>query len=249
MLHISPLPCGERAKIAGRWFFIIAVAGTVIAPWMIRNHNISGEWKVAGRGGEVLSIRAEYDTMPWSDYFVSYFYFTPLIGDRLLLKTFGQETFDRFDRDNDESYYRRAKREKGVAHTLAEEKDISLTKASLLVIKDNFVKHMALTAAFAYRGAFMQAFIRRQPLPVILVAFTAAVSLLFVPAGLIATGWAFFTNRLRYWVFLFPAYFSYGFHAFLTHYIPRYSMPLIPVFLVTLLVLVYWLVERRKNAE
>ncbi len=220
----------------------VLLACAVIAPWMVRNHAVSGEWKIAGRGGEVLSIRASYDTMPWSDYLPALMYFTPIIGEKILLRTYGEEVFARLDRESDASYYQTAKDRRSVAHVRAAEEGVSLNAAALEVVRENFGKHLALTAAFMYRGAFAQAYVRDQSLPLALILLGAFVALWFVPAGLAVSLWAPFKD-IRLWVFLFPAYFSYAFHAFLTHYIPRYSTPLIPVFMIALIVFVCWILE------
>lgn len=224
----------------GRYVLILLCAFTVFTPWMVRNYIYLDEFKIAGRGGEILSIRAEYDTMPWSDYPLAYVFFIPRVGQEFVEKIWGKEARSRFDREMDTSYYKRAKNNVSESHKRAAAEDTSLTEAALLTIKDNIVKHIALTPAFMFRGAFMQVMVSGQSLPMWLVGPTILLSLLFVPVGMFMTAWAAVKRDFRLWVFLCPAYFSYGFHAFMTHYIPRYSMPLIPVFLITLLLCIRW---------
>jgi 4-amino-4-deoxy-L-arabinose transferase-like glycosyltransferase len=235
-----------RWSIVGRWALIAGIAWSVITPWMIRNHHITGQWKISGRGGEVLSIRAQYDTMPWSDYPNAYYYFTPMTSERWMRTAAGEDAYARFDRGNTNSYYRTAKQRRGAAHILAEREKRSLTEASLEIIGRNFAKHIALTAAFAWRGAFMKSNMRNQPLPPALVGISTAISVTLVPVAIIMTIWAGLRRRFELWLFLLPAYFSYAFHAFLTHYIPRYSMPLIPVLIITLLICAQWSLRRAR---
>jgi dolichol kinase len=62
---------------------------------------------------------------------------------------------------------------------------------------------------------------------------TIAYSLFFAPA-LLYLLIRLARSKDRRLLFLAPALYSYLFHSLITHYIPRYSIPLVPIFLIAL---------------
>jgi len=69
--------------------------------------------------------------------------------------------------------------------------------------------------------------------PAVMLYFTLLYSIFFVPALILLTV-RLLRKRDPRWPFLLPALYSYAFHSLITHYIPRYSVPLIPIFIIAL---------------
>ena len=77
-------------------------------------------------------------------------------------------------------------------------------------------RHLVATPLFLWRGAFF-------PLPVLLVALAYAV----------------FRRDYAFGAFVLPGLGTIAFFALLTHYLPRYSVPVLPMAVVTVLVLAW----------
>lgn len=242
--RLGRLPPGHAGRLAG----IAAIAAATIFPWMLRNHAAGEGWSVSGRGAEVLAIRASYDTMPWRDIPAAFLAVIPVGGETLVKCFFGPQTWARFDRENPSSYYKLAKSGLSAAHRRAAEKDVSLKRAALDIFADNPAKHLALTAVFAFSGAIPQLYMRQQDLPWPLLLPSALLGLLLVPAALGLAGMALALKTPHWLIFLAPAIFSFGFHAFFTHFIPRYSMMLIPVFTICVFVMLSHILRKKLHA-
>lgn len=206
---------------------ILLVAYAIAGVWMTRNYLYFGTAKIAGRGGEVLAIRAKFSEMSWTEYRASFLAYTPNYGEPLLERFFKPEDYARFDRANPEGFYRSTKNrisamrlEDDEAKVFQQQKiDDFLKQESLAKIKQNWAKHLALTATFAYRGSFIKMFAENSVVPVRLVYIVS----LFIVLAL-----ALKHQDIGILFFLLPALFSYGIHAFASHYISRFSVPLIP---------------------
>ncbi len=198
------------------------------------------------RGAAVMAIRAEYDTMPWGDVLPALLYFTPEIGPDLVKKYYGDDIHGRFDRENKTGYYGRVKNRNGVAYDLAKKEKMSLQAAALKIIQQNMIKHIVLTPVFAYEGLFIPKKIAADntkfaPAKIL----SKIVNILLLPLFLIAALWLL---RRKYYVYLLlaaPAIYSFAIHSVLTHYWPRYSVPLLAIGLV--FAAVAWHLRRQEK--
>jgi hypothetical protein len=209
------------------------VALAVYSPWFVRNQRLGEALQVDKRGEDVLAIRAEYSTMSWRQYAASFFYFTPTIGPRLATALFGEQTIQSFDRDNPQSFFRKALAGTGEVQRTASTRHLSTRQASIRVMVEHLPMMTLLTLPFAYQGAFVQVGYNVRRVPGILLYLTLVYSIFFVPALAILTI-RLARRRDPRWPFLAPALYSYVFYSLITHYIPRYSVPLVPIFLIAL---------------
>ncbi|MEM8676639.1 MAG: hypothetical protein AAGF83_22665 [Cyanobacteria bacterium P01_G01_bin.67] len=214
---------------------IILVAYMIAGLWIARNYLYFGTAKISGRGGEVLAIRAQFSEMSWSEYRASWFVFTP--GRPLLKSWFDSEDYTRFDRGNPEGFYRSTKerisamRQGGTVQKVYQQQAIDnhLKAESISKIKQNWIKHLALTATFAYRGSFVKMVAENSLLPLRLVYFISLFT---------GVAWAWKHQNIGLIFFVLPALYSYGIHAFASHYIARFSDPLIPCLAIVFALLV-----------
>jgi hypothetical protein len=109
--------------------------------------------------------------------------------------------------------------------------DEDLKQESIAKIKQNWRKHLALTATFAYRGSFIKMVAENSLVPIRLVYIISMFAVLYL---------ALKQQHIGIIFFLLPALFSYGIHAFASHYISRFSVPLIPCLAIAFL----WLILR-----
>ena len=223
---------------------ILLIAYAIAGVWMTRNYVYFGTAKISGRGGEVLAIRAKFSEMSWTEYRASWLIFTPNYGEPLLKRFFEPEDYARFDRANPEGFYRSTKnritamREDDVVQRVFQQQQIDedLKQESIAKIKQNWLKHLALTATFAYRGSFIKMVAENSLVPIRLVYIIS----LFVVLCL-----ALKQQNIGIIFFLLPALFSYGIHAFASHYISRFSVPLIPCLAIAFL----WLILSNNKSR
>ncbi|MEM8723668.1 MAG: hypothetical protein AAGE84_31060 [Cyanobacteria bacterium P01_G01_bin.39] len=214
---------------------VLLVAYLIAGLWMTRNYLYFGTAKISGRGGEVLAIRAKFSEMSWSEYRASWLVFTP--GKPLLKTWFDREDYARFDRGNPEGFYRSTKervsamRSGDTVQKVYQQQaiDNQLKAESISKIKRNWVKHLALSATFAYRGSFVRMFAENSLVPLRLVYFISLFTILIWALKYQDTGLIFF---------MLPALYSYAIHACASHYIPRFSDPLIPCLAIIFTLLV-----------
>lgn len=217
---------------------VLLSAYAIAGIWMTRNYTHFGEAAISGRSGEILAIRAEFSKMTWREYGASFLAHTPEYGKPILKRFFTPEDYQRFDRENPDGFYRRTKnRIAALQNRRGAYSDIEeqLSAESIAIIKRNWVKHLALTATFAYQGSF----IRLVPED----TFVLVPTRLFYMASLLIglyLAWRWQDGAML--MFLLPSFYSYGIHAVATHYIPRYSEPLIPCLAIALALLLkqYW---------
>jgi hypothetical protein len=237
--------------ISARLLIIVICTLTVIAPWMGRNLMHLGEWSVTQRGDEVLAIRSQYSTMPWSDFLPALTYFTPGVGKELLSLHFDEDTVARFDRDNPDSYYRKAKTGRSEAQRVARTEGISLQRAALAVILGNLDKHIALVPVFAYRGSAAPESLTSETLaelPVLHRQVFRWFQLAAFPLLVLSFVWLALRGPRGYLLLFVPLLFSVAFHAGLTHFIARYAAPQYAVTLFLLTFMAFLIFERLCNS-
>ena len=206
---------------------ILLIAYAIAGVWMTRNYLYFKTATIAGRGGEVLAIRAKFSEMNWTEYRASWLAYTPGYGEPLLERFFQPEDYARFDRANPEGFYRSTKnrisemRQSNVVQRVFQQQQIDedLKQESIDKIKQNWLKHLALTATFAYRGSFIKMFAENSMVP---------VRLFYIASLFLVSGLALKYRDVGTMFFLLPTWFSFGIYAFASHYISRFSVPLIP---------------------
>jgi len=223
----------------------------VITPWMLRNYSHFGTFNIATRGGIVLMLRAVKDQMTPREYLGSFYVWAPrplrapvglILGYRNkdlqrggALQRLNRSSSDfaaddkranREGRPEDAiSYYRKAQAEQvKVAKALAAagnpspdtEADKIIQQRAMQMIKEHPWRHLALTVPFLWRGATFA-------FP--LLVFTIVLRMR--------------RHRSEFALFAYPAFGLVMFYALLTHFIPRYGSPTLPVAIVGAC-LAYW---------
>jgi hypothetical protein len=233
----------ERKAALARILALALAFAAIVVPWMTRNYVQLGQFQVAERGGVVLYLRALKNEISWEQYQGAFYYWAPVplqpaIGAALGfgpadLKRGGR--LERFHRVPEAEFYREdiaawhAGRpddaitfiRKALAEELrltrlaeetgAERADTIMQREALNMIAANPSRHLATTPLFLWRGAFFA-------FPVLLAAFLYAA----------------WRRNYPFLVFVVPGLGSLVFFGLVTHFLPRYSVPINPLAVVSL---------------
>ncbi len=223
------------ALIAG--VFVI-LSSVVWGAWMVRNHHHFGRFLIAERGGVVLNIRANIDTMTPEEYRSAFFYYSPR-GSTLrdiLADVCAPLDIARFSRSkkNKTGFYQSARirreelRKELKNNVLADAVHLNEAKKKVL---DNFGHHLLATIPVFYRGMFPG---KHPP-----VVYFLLFGNLFAVVVLCAV-----TRRRSALLALLPPVFSLLFYAALTHNLPRYTQPVTPFLWLAAGLCLAWVIRR-----
>lgn len=240
----------------GPYTAVACVALLIILPWLLRNYVTFNSFRIAGGDAAVLALRTEFLSMTATEYAAGFAFFAPRSLRHALLQNFDESDYQRFIREtadsrNVDSFYFRGSTGTGLvgerAQALYGNVDASsMYSAALSLIRERWPQHLATTLLFAWRGAFIDGYVGAYQghlavtAPIINAIYRlywrtlGLVMALSVPSMLGAAAYALWKRHWPLLLFLMPALYSYGIHAVATHYIPRYSAPLVPIFLIAI---------------
>jgi len=231
----------ERKKIiSGSIIFFVCF--TVIAGgWMIRNYLQFERALISERGGVALDIRMNKNMMTWKEYKASFFFWSKnkYLSRTLLKKYFEPEDYRRHDRSNPDSFYQTARtrrHELNKFNTPQVADKLQLNEAINKLVQHPF-RNILVTLPITLRG--IQKFGHNNT--GILMIFITCIALFDA-----------IKNKKRHTIaFLSPALLIFAFNCFLTHNIPRFNLPYIPIFIVSsfigLEVIIKWYKKKFSN--
>lgn len=196
-------------------FVVTAIA--VLSPWMIRNSVIFGDGAItAGYSGFILVQRVAYNAMTWSEWAVSFVYWLPDFGPRLIKALFSPEVYARLTFDDPQSFYLVGNRAL-MTETL---KAAGGREAHLSFLLKNYVlndlpNHMLVTIPLALRGMWGAKYLA-----------LAGVALL-IPVGRIMAERGM---GLPFMFFVLSQFFMVGLHGFVSVNVQRYNIPVAALF-------------------
>jgi len=226
---------------------LAAAFAAVVVPWMARNYVQLDKFQLAERGGVVLYLRALKNGMTADEYKGALYFWAPkplqsAIGNMLGFSSADLQRGGRLQRLNrgpeadfyrdDIAAWRSARPEEAVTFIrkalaeqlrlerlaatgeLAQPADAELQQRAIGMITADPVRHLATTPLFLWRGAFF-------PLPVLLAALI----------------YAMWRRDYALGIFVLPGLGTVMFFGLLTHFLPRYSAPILPMAVVTTVVL------------
>ncbi len=214
--------------------FLICFAGVVL-PWMVRNYLHFDRFYITERAGAMLNVRAEKDLMNKKEFFAAFCYWSNCSFLQSLRKPFENDpAFHRLIRGNPDSFYRTGRvrrlelnREHGPVVA-----DKLLLREAVEKITSHPFRHLAVTLPVMFRGMGMQSC----GLDFILFGSTL---LLFLASIAKRDGQLF--------ILLLPTAYCYAFYSLVTYHLPRYSLPLLPMFWVATIVALYRLTKRMET--
>lgn len=240
---LSLLRTNQSSRNRAAAMMLILFAVLPVLAWMTRNKIELDQFAVSsGRDFQVMGVRAEYDAMRWAEYLPGYVYFVPVYGWAAVADFFEEADYQRYVRERPDSFFTVGQSDLGLVGQQVKQ-GVPTYVAAASVFLEHLPMHMATTVLMTYRSFFIPAGVRT--LRVKVGAFshrmtmtTFAIHVTLVPSILLVSGIAAFTRRSVLLVFLAPALFSIALHAGVTHYIPRYNTPLIPLMFFSQFVLI-----------
>jgi hypothetical protein len=246
---------------------VMALAfGLTVTPWMVRNSVRFGDFAIATRGGGVLLTRALTDQMTADEFKGAFYAYSPssvrkavfqgVLGFRAADLQLGgrYQRLSRFQPGDAEavaaadparaiSFFGKAgalqaqiAREAAAAGVPSTQLDRLVRQRAMAMIRDAPGRHLLMTLPFAWRGLW--AFANDYKLIVAVCDFIAFQTFLSFPLI------AFWRRRLDWLAFCLFGVGLFWFYALLTHFISRYSEPLIPLTVMAVLVVAHDLVPR-----
>jgi 4-amino-4-deoxy-L-arabinose transferase-like glycosyltransferase len=238
LLALFALAFRARRGAALSTLTAVLIAALISGLWIYRNHERLGTNAIAGRDNRVMGIRAAFTTISWSQYWTGYLAFTPMVGPRLIeILGIGSENFAVFDRKRPESLEVGGQTRKVLGGKITRQRSLS-------TLVENWPMELALVPLTIYRSAFLPVGFyshrgANEPLPMRIIssfslAIATVIALSMLPAlllNVVVDLWRLNVARLA---FHLPAVYSVGIHSVMTHYIPRYNLPLFGIFAVEL---------------
>lgn len=239
----------RRAAVARRVGVTAVVAALVVTPWVVRNLRAVGSPTVAAGADLVLAVRAEATGFTWTEYALAVPAYTPQIGRPLLRALAPEDDWERWHRDEgDRSFLALAVgSEPGGEVQRRAGRDGDVRAAAIGLILDRPVRSALLTVPYTYRGLWVRprdaalrahesALVRGYGWlsgPVANVVHVAAV-----PLAAVALWRARRARDRRLLGLSLLALCTIAVYGALTHFIPRYSEPLVPLLYLLALVAV-----------
>ena len=206
---------GKRKTI----FDILKLSGLVILgfylivfPWLWRNHQLSGEVIISHRAGDILGKRAAYNNMNFKEYMTSFLWWTPgRFMQPLIKRKLPADWYQNLDRDNQNGYYRSARRRyiEFIQIHKGNDAENQYTKIIIAEIASKPFKHLIVTIPVAYQGIY----------------FSVFGIFIFLSFVLAFYRWIIFRDWIKI-LALFPAIYCFGMYAFFSHNIQRYNAPI-----------------------
>jgi hypothetical protein len=244
---------------------VIAGATTLMVcmPWMARNKFHFDRWSIAQRGGVVLMIRATKNQMTHNEWIASWWLWGPPLYRSLVENTrLGAQSSDfdvggpyervsRAESSKAVSYYHAGRKERAIALAKAQAEgsanpmevaDQEVQRKAVSMILADPIAHLKCTFPFVWRGVWCVS-LNSPLLPDLGTSIRShapamASGLLWL--SLVWTASVAVITRSRKLIGLaLPSILWLGFHALVTHNIPRYSDPTIPVMCSTFVVVAW----------
>lgn len=208
----------KRNQVCGIFFAAFLL---VVGSWMFRNKTHFGRMFLSERGGVILNIRAEKDSMRFDEFLASFVYWSNCECIRGKDDTFeGQASYQRLIRGNNDSFYRvgKARRSELNRQYSPAESDRLLEQEAKAKILAHPFRHLGVSLATLYRS---------------IAVFPCGLDLLIFSAFIFNALYSVIRGRWLLFLALCPAAFGVFFSAFVGYGLPRYNIMNIPLLLIS----------------
>ena len=218
-------PYERKTIITGICLFMTCFV-LIVGGWMARNYFHFERAFLSERGGVALDIRMNINMMTWQEYKASFLVWSKseYLSKTALKKLFKPEEYERIVRTNPNSFYQTARTRRGELNEIYSPQladKIQLNEAVDKLFHHPF-RSIFSTIPITYRG--IQKIAHQEAICVLILLLSAFA---FIRAAL--------KKNVGAVAVLFPAGIMFMFNCFLTHNLPRFNLPYVPVFLIAAL--------------
>lgn len=230
----------------------------VVGSWMTRNYIHFGKFYITHRGGVVMLVRAKYNQMNATEYFGSFLYWTPdNYAQKVLYENYGRNALSpggvlyRLNRDNPEGYYKSGRAVRGIierehkGEVARNEERVEME--GMKQILQHPIRNLLIAIPLGWQGIFVEKGYRLNA-PFSMIFYSSVV--INVVYFLSLFGSFIWAIKKKAWSILavsMVGLYLYGLHTLVTHNIPRYNEPLIPLLVVLFLFIIYFLSNRERR--
>jgi hypothetical protein len=224
--------------------------------WMTRNFRQFGRFYITDRAGDVMAIRAEFNKMTADEYWGAFLWWTPdPLCQKKATKVMQEERrWIKLPGGNPEGYYAVAKAltnflEPGEKFENPSQRDKAIQKRAMGELMRHPFRHLATTLPFAWRGMFFEhGYMVSTPFT-IMIRSTVLISLLYFGCLFF---WTIYSYRRQQWeVFgiVLLCMYLFGLNSLISHNIPRYNQPILPLLVVLFAMSVYHFFSRSAGVK
>ena len=235
----------------------------------MKDYNFNDQLLPDNTGGEALLSRAVHGMIDWKEIPALIVSYIPKINLYLLDKFFDEKkiervkTGDTFEGRNRNYFliYRKYISEDYLMENGYNIKEINTLKKSIIIYLSNPIKQIVLTPIFAFRGIMGATNIsdiiirfNKSNFNLIIYSIFAITTFILQIVSLSLLIFIFLKNffikkKNTFIYFIAAPAYSIIFHSAFTHYIGRYSEPLIAIAFVFLMIFLYQLIQKKKIYE
>jgi hypothetical protein len=264
LINCGGIRPGIKSKICKLIISLAMGCLLIVSPWTLRNQYQFGTFSVSQGGGNVLLIRATYDQMTFDEWIGSFYAFSPALIRNTFFKASGFDnsmlqcggSLERLNRNlpcdksalksgdylSVKSFYQKGKR--AIPRLIIPRTERSPLKSGKLkrelaisMIRENIYRHLLISSSFLWRGIWS---FKSEGWVTIFINISSFFSLALLPV------FSLYSRRLDWFVVATPSFLLLLFYGFATHFIPRYSQPLTPIALLSLVIIVASLTPRLR---
>lgn len=241
---------------AGLTALLIFPSIILVGSWMARNYVQTGQFEIAGRDGIILALRAEFNDITLREYAAGFAHYSSPIMRPLLIQLFNEDDYLRLDRHQEGSFFQQIRNLNGrvvtharVTYGMDGENMLNideelLKRAAMDFIREAPHKQLLLATMFAYRGSFVApdphhfqyipglGLIPQALISSLLYVPFIICALFFMPAMIWASVRALLQRHYALLMFFLPTWCGFACYAAFTHFIPRYTTPLVPIMVI-----------------
>lgn len=234
---------------------LVATYSLLVGSWLVRNYMHFGSFYMTGRGGVVLAIRSKYNMMSTKEFWGSFLDWTPdSYARKKLREKYGNNALnaggelERLNLRNPNGYYQLGRAVRDRIGDECPQIDLEVRSTAFSEILKHPFRHILTTLPLGWRGLFVESgYMLFRPFSMRVIS-SVGVSIIYFVFLFIAV---FLYVRKKMWqllVITFPAIYLYGLNSFITHNLPRYNQPLIPVLVVVLLLVIHFFRNEKMKA-
>jgi hypothetical protein len=257
----------KRKFIAGVILFVVSYS-LIVGGWMFRNNIHFNQWTIANKGGIVLCYRSKLNTMTTKEFMASFIYWLP--GEKgkegLLEKFFDEKDYIRLNKSvENEAGLRYSAREdlrdlidsymnQGYGEQEANlYADRDLREIAMKNIITDPLRHIIISIPIAWLGLWVETgyklILINQNMFFIEFRSAFLIPLIMFACFFVSIIWSIIRKKWGILLFMTPSLYLYLMNALVTHGKERYNYPLIPVLNISVILIIFFIINKIEEKK